>query len=126
MNTKLKQINLVDTVCAGCGMDFSVPDWFLTGRREDGQTFYCPAGHHLSFRKTELDRLRERADRLSAQNTHLADQAAAAERALRATKGQVTKLKKRVANGVCPCCNRSFANLARHMSGQHPDFEAPS
>jgi hypothetical protein len=34
----------------------------------------------------------------------------------------VTKLKQRVANGVCPCCHRSFVNLHRHMAGQHPDY----
>jgi hypothetical protein len=28
-----------------------------------------------------------------------------------------------VANGVCPCCNRTFQNLARHMAGKHPDYE---
>lgn len=40
----------------------------------------------------------------------------------RAQKGQNTRLKKRIAAGVCPCCNRSFANLREHMAGQHPDF----
>ena len=37
-------------------------------------------------------------------------------------KGQVTRIKKRVANGVCPCCNRTFKDLAAHMSTQHPDY----
>lgn len=32
-------------------------------------------------------------------------------------------MKNRVANGVCPCCNRHFENLERHMKGQHPDFQ---
>ena len=41
---------------------------------------------------------------------------------LRATKGVVTKIRRRVANGVCPCCKRHFVNLKRHMSGQHPEF----
>lgn len=27
-----------------------------------------------------------------------------------------------VGAGVCPCCNRTFKNLARHMAGQHPGF----
>lgn len=41
----------------------------------------------------------------------------------RAQKGQNTRLKNRIAAGVCPCCNRSFQNVARHMAGQHPDFQ---
>jgi hypothetical protein len=43
-----------------------------------------------------------------------------------ATKGHVTRKKRqleRVASGVCPCCNRSFVNLRRHMKTQHPEFE---
>ena len=27
-----------------------------------------------------------------------------------------------MANGVCPCCNRSFENLRNHMHTQHPDY----
>jgi hypothetical protein len=26
---------------------------------------------------------------------------------------------------VCPCCNRSFQNLRRHMATKHPEFNAP-
>lgn len=37
-------------------------------------------------------------------------------------RGQLTKLKRRVSNGVCPCCNRSFADLHRHMTEKHPDY----
>lgn len=29
---------------------------------------------------------------------------------------------RRIAAGVCPCCRRSFTDLARHMSSQHPDY----
>jgi hypothetical protein len=40
----------------------------------------------------------------------------------RSTRGALTKQRKRAANGVCACCHRSFANVARHMKTQHPDF----
>lgn len=40
-------------------------------------------------------------------------------------KGAHQRTKNRVAKGVCPCCNRSFTNLAKHMAGQHPDFGDP-
>ena len=39
-----------------------------------------------------------------------------------AAKGQLTKVKKRVGNGVCPCCTRSFTDLARHMESKHPAY----
>lgn len=54
--------------------------------------------------------------------TSTGDQLEAERRAHAATKGQLTKTRKRVAGGVCPCCNRSFVNLGRHMAGQHPDY----
>lgn len=47
----------------------------------------------------------------------------AADRAAAADWAQLTKTRKRIANGVCPCCHRTFQNLARHMAGQHPAYE---
>ena len=41
---------------------------------------------------------------------------------LKCDKAAKTRLKNRVGKGVCPCCNRSFANLKRHMASQHPEF----
>lgn len=38
------------------------------------------------------------------------------------TKGVVTRTRNRIANGVCPCCDRSFTNLQRHMASKHPDY----
>jgi len=35
-------------------------------------------------------------------------------------RGVLTKERKRVGNGVCPCCSRTFQNLQRHMASQHP------
>ena len=32
------------------------------------------------------------------------------------------KQLKRVHNGVCPCCNRSFQNLQKHMKTKHPEI----
>ena len=46
----------------------------------------------------------------------------AAERSAAAYKGHLTRVKRRVGNGVCPCCNRTFKNLADHMTTKHPDY----
>jgi len=45
-------------------------------------------------------------------------------RRVSAARGRVTKIKRRVQHGVCPCCNRTFSNLASHMKTKHPEFEA--
>jgi len=44
------------------------------------------------------------------------------ERRLSAQKGVTTRIKNRVANGVCPCCKRSFTDLRRHMETKHPKY----
>jgi hypothetical protein len=46
----------------------------------------------------------------------------AARRGAAAQKGQKTRIKNRIARGVCPCCNRSFADLGAHMQQKHPHF----
>jgi hypothetical protein len=40
------------TVCT-CGVLFAAPQKLLDTRRFDGQSFYCPNGHSLSFKGTE-------------------------------------------------------------------------
>lgn len=109
--------------CAECGIVFGLDEQFAARRRKDGRLFYCPNGHGLSWKKSLDDEaLKRRLASAEANVTHLRDQRDAAERSARSYKGQVTKIKRRVGKGVCPCCNRTFQDLARHMAGQHPDY----
>jgi|HubBroStandDraft_2_1064218.scaffolds.fasta_scaffold82583_2 hypothetical protein len=108
--------------CWVCGIEFAMPHIIERKRAEDGKAFFCPNGDKISYGPSLLDRERSRLLRMEAQLTHERDQREAAERSAAAYRGQVTKIKRRVGNGVCPCCKRSFANLARHMEGQHPGF----
>lgn len=113
---------LENASCCVCGIQFAAPRKWLQNRRDEGGKFYCPNGHELVFRQPETEKLREKISRLEASNRHLADQREAAERSNAALRGSNTKLRNRIANGVCPCCRRSFADLARHMAGQHPGY----
>lgn len=108
--------------CCVCGIHFGVPPRLIAQKRDKGGTFYCPNGHQLGWNETELDRLRKQAERARAAETAAQDQRDAAERSARALRGVITRERRRVANGVSPCCNRSFADLAWHMAGQHPDY----
>jgi hypothetical protein len=109
--------------CASCGMLFGISQTYLRKRLEDHKGFYCPNGHANYFpQETEAERLRGQLEFARTRARGEERRREVAERSLAATKGVVTKLKKRVANGVCPCCNRHFADLQRHMDGQHPDF----
>lgn len=139
MTVITRSFKLVDTICASCGIVFAVPEQWDQKRRDDGKSFWCPNGHSLHYGDNTLAKRLAQAERdrdaAKARARAAWDQADAAwkqgeaeRRAHAATKGQLTKTRKRVANGVCPCCNRSFANLSRHMAGQHPNYaeEAPA
>lgn len=134
MNTRISgdvgiKVQLTVTDCASCGMVFAITQDFEKRRREDGKGFYYPNGHSLSYGNSEIDKLRKKLGQVEenavwwrARACDYEEDAQREKRQKAAVKGQLTKFKKRVANGVCPCCNRTFANLSRHMANQHPDF----
>ncbi|WP_108665129.1 hypothetical protein [Euzebya rosea] len=115
---------LVAEVCCNCGMAFAMPISFKDQRLADGKTFSCPAGHeqHYTARKDEVDSLKRQLAAERGNRRHTEELLDREKRSKAAYKGQLTRTRKRVAAGVCPCCNRSFENLARHMSGQHPEW----
>lgn len=108
--------------CADCGVVFGMPVELVTQKRQNGGRFYCPNGHSLSWKESEVDRLKRINRALSSNLTHERDQRGATERSNRALRGVVTRTRNRIAAGMCPCCRRTFRDLARHMSGQHPDY----
>lgn len=116
--------------CANCGMPFAVTEEFEGRRRTDGESFCCPRGHSQSFTDSEVKKLKkqlEEKEKALQREKGWRDVAERgrknAEKSASAYKGKVTKIKNRIHNGVCPCCNRSFQNLKRHMATQHPEFK---
>lgn len=112
----------VETCCT-CGMAFAMAVDFQQRRRNDHGWFYCPAGHRQHYvGKTEAQKLKEEL----AQRDAALERERARGRELLHERDQIAKahrkMRKRVMNGVCPCCNRSFDNLRRHMETQHADF----
>lgn len=114
--------------CAKCGMHFGVAEGFIERRRRDGETFFCPAGHSQSFKESEVSRLRKKLDEQVREATEQAEHARSAERAREAEHRARLKveraaraLRRRIGAGVCPCCNRTFKQLARHMETKHPE-----
>lgn len=117
-----RNIKLVEMYCGNCDITFAVPDSWQRERLQDGKDWYCPNGHCRVYCEPENAKLKKRLAAMESTNTHLRDQLEQAERSKAAVKGQLTKERKRTANGVCPCCKRSFQNLHRHISNQHPDY----
>jgi ssDNA-binding Zn-finger/Zn-ribbon topoisomerase 1 len=126
---------LVVETCCNCGVPFAIHRPQYERLLESGDRFYCPAGHPQHYtRRENLDKqiedlkrkLRVAEEDTRYWNQEAEEQAAAATVAKRqaaAAKGQLTKVKKRVGNGACPCCNRQFVNLQRHMATKHPEYK---
>lgn len=117
--------------CLTCGVIYAIPASVYDEQQRTGGYHKCPSGHSQGWAKDECETERLRRERnllnqrVAERNDEIRHQKALRERAERtasAYKGQVTKLRKRAGRGVCPCCNRSFANLRRHMEAKHPDF----
>lgn len=130
MNTYVRTITAETTIepetCASCGIIFGLGAVFMQKRRNDHKGFYCPNGHSLSYsQESEAERLRRQLKSAEGRATSWRDQAETAEARRRGEKAAKTRLKNRIANGVCPCCHRSFTELAQHMAGQHPTFATP-
>ncbi len=124
---------LVIEECCECHMTFAMPrDFNNQSRNSMRKYFHCPDGHVQHYTgpteaqrlKRELEMVQRQRDVAESARRAACDQALAAERSAAAYKGRVTRLKNRAAAGVCPCCNRHFENLHRHMSTRHPDFAA--
>lgn len=124
-----RDVELAIEECCNCGVLFGMTARFQQECRNDGRWFYCPNGHKQHYSLSEIDRLKgelaqaaknvEMAEMRARQSRERAD---AIDRSRSAMKGVITRERKRIANGVCPCCNRTFTNLHKHMSSQHPGY----
>ena len=122
MNTTEIVITLRHITCCRCGCVFGMSEKHQQERRDDHRSFYCPNGHSNYYpSESREERLERQLRAANSQRTHLSDQLQAEKRSAAALRGHITRMKKRIANGVCPCCNRSFANVRRHMQTQHPE-----
>lgn len=124
--------------CYKCAIPFAVPTDFKAFLRSSQEQFFRPNGHPQCYSKSTETLLREKLEsqQRAAQEQEARLKAAAFdarqeadgwrtqwEKQLQEKKKVAAKLKqteKRIANGVCPCCNRTFADLARHMQSKHP------
>lgn len=124
---------LKEMQCGRCGVWHAIPQKMYDTCLEEGGFWHCPNGHSWGFREGQRkkEEVRRERDLLKQQLAQRDDEIARqrrlredTERALSAQKGQVTKLRKRASAGVCPCCNRTVSQMARHMASKHPGFKA--
>jgi hypothetical protein len=114
---------------AGCGVIFGIETNYDDILRREHKTFYCTNGHSQYYSgKSDLEIARAEAERAKAdaqfwrdRKDQLARDLQSEKHKVAAERGAKTKLRKRIANGVCPCCKRTFANVARHVAHMHPE-----
>jgi hypothetical protein len=117
--------------CITCGVRHAMPAVLIERDRAKGGYRFCPNGHQQGWSteaseetkiRRERDRLKQDAARLEQERRDaMATANAQRERAEKAEKA-TKRLKKRTSAGTCPCCSRTFSNMAEHMKHQHPEF----
>ena len=118
--------------CGECGTKFAMTNEFIAERRHDHRGWYCPNGHQRHYpAKNKEEVLKAQLEAKEAQLRQIANErdleqsrAAKAERALKTAKVAAKTVATRIAAGVCPCCNRTFKQLAAHMKNKHPEHAA--
>lgn len=119
---------LVVMECGECHCHFGMSEDQYNRCLESGKTFYCTNGHPRIFARTENQKLKESLERAErrirfAENaTRQAQFEAYYERRSKAAvKGHLTRMRNKIANGVCPVpgCRRHFDNVQAHIRGQH-------
>lgn len=126
MGTLNLNVNLYykTTECFTCGITIAMPSDLYNRRLKDGKYFYCPKGHSQYFiqGQTKEEQLQKQLKIAHDSNAFLRKQNEQERNRTRGQKAAKTRIKNRITNGVCPCCNRTFKQLARHMKNKHPDY----
>jgi len=115
-------VALMGMECMRCGSVFAMTKSKYSRCNDDKEEWYCPNGHRSTFGQTTVSKLEEKLALERRKSDTLQMDLKYSEDQVRSQKAAKTRLKNRIANGVCPCCNRSFQNLHRHMKSKHPDF----
>lgn len=110
--------------CGACGISFAVPEPWRLQKQRDHTGFRCPNGCSRAYvGESDVERIarekREAENKLQARVNEAEHARLVAEKELDKVKRAKRKIEARVSHGVCPCCDRTFENLAKHMETKH-------
>lgn len=122
---------LVTVECYSCGMVYAIPEslqrsalrWH--GDRPNGWKLHCPLGHEWYYvGETAIERAKRLKNEATQRERATRDLLRHEERSHAATRGHLTRQKRRAHAGICPVqgCKRHFQDLERHMESKHPDY----
>ena len=128
MGTTYVTITIEAITCGACGIPFGIEEAHLRMLRQTGKGFNCPSGCGISYGKSENQKLKSELEQEQARLARERERRLSAEKESEyfrksrdGMKGALVKAKKRAVAGVCPCCTRTFQNVARHMASKHPE-----
>lgn len=117
-------IELVVMTCPNCGVVYGLNETYQERKYKDAGSWWCPNGHSLHYpRESDEKRItRLEAEKIALSTRVDLERNAKLEAQVHRDRALADKqrLKKRIANGVCPCCHRHFVNVERHMKTKHP------
>jgi hypothetical protein len=111
--------------CYKCATPFCMTEEMNTERLRSQDSFWCPNGHSQSYTgKTPEQKLREELTSVIEAKNRVTFERNDLESRLIDTGRKLERVKKRLKGGKCPCCNRNFTALARHIASKHPTYGA--
>ena len=116
---------LCQITCGVCGGVYAILERYRQHKAEQGGYWHCPYCQNTWGFSKEVSLIEKAQREARTANDMLARERAEHEQttmSLRAHKAAKTRLKNRIANGICPCCNRYFKNLHKHIKTEHPKF----
>lgn len=133
LDTILYTGTLVTEECCVCFITFAIPrDFQRRAENNHSISFYCPKGHAQNYTgptpamklRAELEQaqrqvIRERNWRRGAEET-----AEQERRSKAAIRGHMTRMRNKIAAGVCPvgACRRHFTNVHEHLQHEHASW----
>lgn len=134
MSAYVDSVYMQTATCCNCGIVFAMPKELNDRYRREGTWFYCPSGHHQHYpvgksaEKLAIearDAAQAEAQRAQAQLNEEKHARLVAEKKVKTVTAAKRKVEQRIAHGVCPCCNKTFADISHHMITDHAEFRLP-
>lgn len=119
-------VTLTSIDCGGCGGTYAINERFRKQCADYGRSWVCPyckIGWGYSGNGA-LERAQKELEAERSRKAAALERANAAEAERMRVEKAMKRMETRAAAGVCPCCNRTFQQLARHMTIKHPDYKA--
>jgi uncharacterized Zn finger protein (UPF0148 family) len=109
-------VTLTEINCGKCGGVYAITERYREQKAQAGGYWHCPyCDTSWGFGESENDRLKKEVEA----ERRRKDEALSRANEANAERDRALRKLKRVGRGVCPECNRTFENLARHMNCKH-------